>query len=145
LTLVVDASIAAKWLVAEPGHDFASALLRSFPVTCAPDFVAIEVANVLWKKVRRGEMTASQAESALDSLPKFFDFLPPARQFVNRALQISIALDHPIYDCLYLACAERESTKLATADARLVNKCVGSPFAPRIVFVDRAIDPASLA
>jgi predicted nucleic acid-binding protein len=145
LTVVVDASIAIKWLVAEPGHELAAALLLNFPATSAPDFVLVEVGNVLWKKVRRAEMSIDQAEQALPSLPRFFDVLFPARRFVGRALQISLELDHPIYDCLYLACAEENSAKLATVDARLMNKCANTPFAERILFVDHAIDPASLS
>jgi predicted nucleic acid-binding protein len=130
--------------VAEPGHEFATKLLQDFPATCAPDFVAVETANVLWKKVRRSEMTGYQAEEALAALPKFFDRFYPTNQFVRRALQISLALDHPIYDCLYLACAEELGAKLATANARLLNKCAKSDFAQTLVLVDHFIDPATL-
>lgn len=144
MILVVDVSIAIKWLVAEPGDKLAGALLLNFPATRAPDFVAVEVGNVLWKKVRRAELSVHQAEQALASLPQFFDELFPARRLVGRALQISLEIDHPIYDCLYLACAEENSAKLATVDTRLMNKCANTPFAHYVVFVDRAIDPASL-
>jgi predicted nucleic acid-binding protein len=144
LTLVVDASIAIKWLVAEPGHEVAAALLLDFPETSAPDFGLVDVGNALWKKVRRAEMRAGRVEQALASLPQFFDVLLPARRFVGRVLQISLELDHPIYDCLYLACAEENAAKLTTVDARLMRRYANTPFAERVLFVDRAIDPASL-
>ncbi len=36
----------------------------------------------------------------------------------EQALTIAIELDHPIYDCFYLALAIRESTYVVTADNR---------------------------
>jgi predicted nucleic acid-binding protein len=41
LNLVVDASVAVKWLVAESGHEYAAALLHNLPALRAPDFIAI--------------------------------------------------------------------------------------------------------
>ncbi len=41
-------------------------------------------------------------------------------------------IDHPIYDCLYLAAAERLSTQLVTADARFINRVRATPYAPRV-------------
>jgi predicted nucleic acid-binding protein len=127
------------------GHEFAAALLEDFPERRAPEFIAIELANVLWKKVRRAEMGRTQAEEALRELPRFFQFLVPTQNLIGRALQISLELDHPIYDCLYLACAEKESAERVTADARLVKKCANSSFAERIVFMDRVIARNGLA
>jgi predicted nucleic acid-binding protein len=144
LRLVVDASVVIKWFVSESGHEFAAALLSNFPDRYAPDFVAVETANVLWKKVRRGETSLLQAEQALAELPRFFRLLVPTRHLVARALQISLELDHTIYDCIYLACAEKESAKLVTADARLANKCTNNSFAGGVVFMDRVLDPATL-
>ncbi len=77
MNLVVDASVAIKWLVAEAGHEHAANLLLKFPSLRAPDLVAIEVANVLWKKVRKCEITAKQADTALASLPRFFEAIRP--------------------------------------------------------------------
>lgn len=145
MTVIVDASIAIKWLVAEAGHEHAANLLLSEAVFRAPDLVAIETANVLWKKVRKSELAAAQAKIALTTLPRFFEVILPSREFVERALQISLELDHPIYDCIYIACAEKELGKLATADARLVRKCAGTAYAWRVVLVDREIGPQELA
>jgi predicted nucleic acid-binding protein len=35
------------------------------------------------------------------------------------ALALACHLDHPVYDCLYLALARREAAQLLTADQRL--------------------------
>jgi len=34
----------------------------------------------------------------------------------------SLALDHPVYDCFYLALAEREQSVVVTADRRLITR-----------------------
>jgi len=49
-----------------------------------------------------------------------FEALVPVEDLRNRALELAIELDHPIYDCFYLALAERERCPLVTADKRLV-------------------------
>ena len=55
MTLVIDASIAAKWFVEEPGRAQALEVLDETDRQ-APDLVVAEVANVIWKKVLRIEM-----------------------------------------------------------------------------------------
>ena len=52
---VVDASFAIKWVVDE-AHTTQALLLRRHRLI-APDLLIAECANVLWKKVRRGELT----------------------------------------------------------------------------------------
>ena len=54
---VVDASAAAKWLAPEPESAQADTLLEHDLVV--PDLVFAEVANILWKKQLRREMTSS--------------------------------------------------------------------------------------
>jgi len=116
MTLVVDASVAIKWLVDEPDHISARSLLDRNEELQAPDFVLIETANVLWKKVRRLEVTEEQAADGLDSLPRLFESMVPSGLLIARALRLAIELAHPVYDCLYLACAERAGAHLVTAD-----------------------------
>ncbi|BGE85695.1 MULTISPECIES: type II toxin-antitoxin system VapC family toxin [Methylosinus] len=140
MILVVDASVAVKWLVAEPGHEHATSLLLKAPILFAPDLIEIEVANVLWKKNRRKEIDGSQAAQALRSLSSFFDALEPSTRFMNRALEIGLDLEHPVYDCVYLAAAEQRGVRLATADARLARKCAGTAYAERVVSIDRVLD-----
>jgi predicted nucleic acid-binding protein len=127
--LVVDASVAIKWVVpedgeAEDGSDAALGLLERGLL--APDLLLAEFANVMWKKARRGEIGASQAMEASSVLPAIVS-LVPAASYIDRALEIAIALDHPVYDCIYLAVAQTHDAPLATADRRLAERCRASP------------------
>jgi predicted nucleic acid-binding protein len=46
-------------------------------------------------------------------------------------------LDHPVYDCFYLALAELERTILVTADTRLLGKVGSTSWEERVVDLKR--------
>ena len=117
---VVDASVIIKWVVEEDGTAEALALRRHKLI--APDLIVAECANILWKKVRRTELSAEEAGIASRLLANADLDLLPTRSLMNTALEIAIQLDHPAYDCLYLALAEENDTEFVTADSRLVSK-----------------------
>lgn len=104
MSVVVDASIAVKWVIAEEGHRDSLLLSRSQPLI-APDFVLVEAANVLWKKVRIDQLMREQALQGLEFIRGAYAELVPSNGLVGRALSKALQLDHPVYDCLYLACA----------------------------------------
>ncbi len=119
MTLVVDASVVAKWVLREDGSDRANAL-RGESGLIAPSLLASEVGNAFWKAVRRGDIARDDAIAALRSVLGPLDDLIPNETLHARAVEIAIDLRHPIYDCFYLALAEREDASLVTADARLI-------------------------
>jgi predicted nucleic acid-binding protein len=118
--LVVDASVAVKWAVPEPDSDQAAALLDHTLV--APDLFFAECANVLWKKLRLGDLTEEEAGIAARTLEQVDLVVVPSRAYLGRAVAIAAALEHPAYDAIYLAVAEAFGLRLATADARLIRK-----------------------
>jgi predicted nucleic acid-binding protein len=120
VTCVVDASVAVKWFIEEPGSTAACAILTSGDVLLAPDLVLIEAANTAWKKVTRGEMTQEQGEAMVRALPLYFDRLVSMDALMVRAYTLAHRLKHPVYDCLYLALAEQEAVRLITDDRRLI-------------------------
>lgn len=121
MTLIVDASVALKWVMSEDGTDRARSLLLS-EALAAPDLMWIECANVLWVKARRGQIGAEDARAACAAI----EATPVQRLAVAalsaRALEIAFALDHPAHDCLYLAAALEERAVLVTADAAFLAK-----------------------
>ncbi len=129
MTWIVDASVAVKWVVSEPLRDKARLLLADTDLLEAPDLLFPEAANTVWKKTRRGEMTARQAELALAAIRRLIAVIHPSEGLADRALKMAHALDHPAYDCFYLACAERRDGVLITADARLCAVVANSAFA----------------
>jgi predicted nucleic acid-binding protein len=47
--------------------------------------------------------------------------LAAGRDLLTPALELSLELRHPVYDCLYLALAQRRGVPLVTADERLIS------------------------
>lgn len=120
---VVDASVAAKWYFPEPGHAAAEALLQGCIAgqrdLIAPDLLEGELANTLWKKVRRGECSEQMALEILELWETDRPHLIRSELLVRRALDLALRLGHPVYDCLYIATAIAYEAPLATADTRL--------------------------
>ena len=52
----------------------------------------------------------------------------PTAPLASRAIELALELDHPVYDCFYLALAEAEKTELVTADLRLEGRVRSTPW-----------------
>lgn len=119
--LVVDASIAVKWVVAEDGAADA-VRLRSAGRLAAPDLLTAECANILWKKVRRGELSHDEGLIAARLLQRADIELHPMRALLEPSMRLALELDHAAYDCMYLALAIELEAAFVTADLRFAEK-----------------------
>jgi predicted nucleic acid-binding protein len=128
MNLVVDASVVIKWFIDEPLHEHARQLLKGQENLYAPDLLLAEIGNIAWKKAMRSEIDEEQAQKIAQSLRDIPITLQSCDELINRALQIAISIKHPVYDCLYLACAEALEGILVTADERLEKALAGKPF-----------------
>ncbi|MFG1360358.1 type II toxin-antitoxin system VapC family toxin [Xanthobacter pseudotagetidis] len=135
--VLVDASVAVKWLVQEQHVAKAIMLLDEADEITAPQILFGEVANALWKKVRRAEIAADTSLDAIRLLQSYIHVVHPIEEFLTEALTMACAVDHPIYDCLYIACARGLNLPLVTADARLIRKFSSSPYAASILPLDQ--------
>jgi predicted nucleic acid-binding protein len=117
--IVVDASIVTKWLANEPDSAAAARLLDRDDSFAAPDIILAETANALWKKQRAGEIEASELADAITVLLAADLMLVLSAELLKDAAALAAAHGHPVYDCLYLALARRETATLATADRLL--------------------------
>jgi predicted nucleic acid-binding protein len=129
--LVVDASVAIKWFLLEPGREEARRLLEPMHRLIAPELIVAEATNAMWRRVMAGQMSARQGAAATTALIQFLEALLPVGPLAARALAIAEELRHPAYDCFYLALAEARDAKLVTADRRLVGRLAGSSWADR--------------
>ena len=118
---VVDASVAIKWVVREEDSGLATALLDDCRLS-APDLLVPECSNILWKKTRRGELSAEHAMLAAQLLEAADIEILPTRHLLQAATRLALDLDHPAYDCLYVALALDRGRPLVTADGRLLRR-----------------------
>jgi predicted nucleic acid-binding protein len=120
VNFVIDASVAIKWLVPEEGSVAAVELRKER--LAAPDLLSMECANALWKKVGRKEILAEEAALAAGVLEVLDIELVPMRQLVRRSVELAIELNHPAYDCAYLALSAMKGWSFVTADESLLRK-----------------------
>ena len=127
-SVVVDASVAVKWclpsvreeLVAEAEELLASSR-RDEIRFLVPDLFWVELANALWKAVRRGEFSADNAASAI-SFVRDLDIATLASvDLVPQALDLALTYGRTVSDSLYVALAMQSETNFITADERLAN------------------------
>ena len=124
--LVLDASVAAKWYVKESDSERAQKLIDRDFLFLVPDIFFAEVANAIRKQHREdGQLDAASVQLAVDDLVMGLEPIS-STVLLPRATEIALTLGHPIYDCLYLALAERWSIDFVTADKRLRTRLGGS-------------------
>ena len=122
-SVVVDASLAVKWLVEEDDSDKAHAVLESWvaqDVTrIAPHLMPFEVANALHRRVLRGELNIGDSTRMIARLVESRLELHHPPGLHARALQLASQLNQgAAYDAHYLALAESVDCELWTADER---------------------------
>ena len=119
MKLVIDASIAAALLIDLAYSETAREAVSNAESALAPDLITYEIANTFWKIANAGQAEVSQLQDALAYLPILLDELVSPQALAAEAFELSMKLNHPAYDCFYLALAKRADATLITADRRL--------------------------
>jgi predicted nucleic acid-binding protein len=119
-TLVVDCSVAASWILPEPGRGQALRWLEqgeSGEVSLiAPDLLLAEFASLIAKRTRRKQISAAQAFRLMEqSIVHLFE----TRSLLGTALELALHNQMSLWDCVYLALALERDCPLITADRRL--------------------------
>lgn len=126
-TWVIDASVVAAAFFREPYAEQASALLLSEAKLLAPELIYAELASVAWKRHIRKEITAPEAMALLADMQKIPLRITPISALIKPALDLALASQRSVYDCLYLTLALQTQSIMYTADQRLVNALSKSP------------------
>jgi predicted nucleic acid-binding protein len=120
--IVLDASALIAMLVRETATEAAFAAVGQASTVLCLRLTIAEVGNALSTKVRRGLIPANQASAAIDRLPLYFTQLLDDETMIAEALELSVALNHAVYDCLYAIASRREGATLVTADKAFAAK-----------------------
>jgi len=125
MRFVVDASVAAKWLVREADSDKAEALLIQWKQgdfdLLAPEIVLAEIGSMIWKKSLRGLMPPDAALEVYEKFMRVSLPLAPIHDLAGPALKLALQYRHSVYDGLYVALAQMTGWRLITADEKLYN------------------------
>lgn len=126
--MVLDASVAAKWFLPEPGSAEAVALQEGPHQLTAPELIRLEVCAAITRHVRDPKEPISP-EAAAQRCAKWLELLDagavvliPEDELIRDAIQLAIEVKHPLQDCLYLAAAVRGRLPLVTADEQFYRR-----------------------
>jgi predicted nucleic acid-binding protein len=133
--LVVDASVAAKWLFQEPDQDLALSLIGRFELI-APELLLVECGNLIWRRQRLGEVAAQVAPRMVGKLRAGPIRFYGCSGLVERAVVLAVALRHTIYDCIYMSLALAQQARVVTCDRRFAAAVrADGGLAPRVVLL----------
>ena len=122
--LVFDSSAALKWYLPETYADKAKQIRADYRKAIldliAPDIFPVETLHALTKAERQKRITLGTAYPIWQSMMVDSPVLLPYLPLLDRAYEIASAARIRIYDCIYVALAERENCELATADDRIL-------------------------
>lgn len=130
--IIVDASVAVKWFVPEEHSDQAVAVLRSGQRLLAPDLIRFEVAATFTRLLHLKNIDQRKAEILLNKWRQYLVRQAVALEDTSKHLEeaeaLSVALSHPLQNCLYLAVANRLESPLITADKQFFEKTIAAGY-----------------
>ncbi len=133
---VVDASVVIKWFIPEIHSEAALQARRLRQRLHVPNFMALELGNVVAKKIRRRELTRADGKTILKELRD----LPLQRHVDERlfpaAYELAVDTRRSLYDCLYLALAEAVDGRMVTADRKFYDALARGSYGRRLLWVE---------
>lgn len=133
--LVVDASVAAKWFFNEVHSADALQYLTADNQLHAPDFILLELDNLVCKRFRRSEITESEARDLREAFRTLPFELHPILNIADGGFELAIQTGRSLYDCLYVALAIAIDATVVTADRRLFDALEGRDLGPYVTWV----------
>lgn len=128
MLFVPDASVVCRMhFKDEEDSGLAEFFLRRFNRDVfAPDIILFEFASAMQKGILEKRVSASAGRAAMSEIADAVRMLVPSPPLLPPAFDMATALPHPVYDCVYLALAERDNAMLVTADAAFLRKLKNS-------------------
>jgi predicted nucleic acid-binding protein len=132
---VLDASVVIKWFIPEIDRPAALELRASGAAFAAPDLLFVESTNILWKRVKRGEIDPERARAIIDEIAAAHWIVYSNKSLARDAIDLALASGASAYDASYIALAVRLNTSCISADQKLVDKVRGTAAANHIMLL----------
>ncbi len=136
MNYVVDASVSVKWYVPEIYEQEATRLLKGRHALHVPELILPEFSNIIWKKVRRGEITRAEGERIVTAFSKKKWTIHPHKRIIKSAYTGAEATGQTVYDWTYLALAISLSCEFVTADESFYKALEKTPFKTNLKWID---------
>jgi len=134
--LAVDASVAIKWFIPEV-HSEAALRLRNPDYTLhVPEFMRLEIGNILCKKQRQTELTRQESLLILKLLQKLPLHWHEDEILFNQAMLLASETQRSLYDCMYLSLAVLLDGLVVTADRKFYDALLNTPYARKLLWIE---------
>jgi predicted nucleic acid-binding protein len=141
--IVVDASVAVKWFIPEPGEEDAAQLLGGKTHLMAPALIRLEVTGAIIRRYREGHLSEKRAREGTQAWDAMLQNrvvrLVPDAELFEDAVQMALLAKHTLGDCLYLAAAKQFAVPVITADVSMRDR--GTRAYKNITFLGGAEKP----
>lgn len=135
MIVIVDASVAIKWYAGEEYSNNADQLLNGTFEIHAPELIIPEFGNIVWKKLRRNQLTLVEAENIIAAFEDLRIFLHSSKPTLNSAFIGAARTGQTVYDWTYLALAVSMSCKFVTADEKFYKALVNTDYRKHLTWV----------
>jgi predicted nucleic acid-binding protein len=117
--IVVDTNVIISLVIEE--NVINDELLKN-QILIAPSFLKLETLNILRKYHFLNHIQKPIIDSYFEEVLNLIDEFVEDDVILQSAYKISFSLNHPIYDCLFLALAQNKGAAFASFDKRLLVK-----------------------
>lgn len=125
-----------KWFVPEIHADAAQRLQVPAHQLHVPTLFDAEVANIVWKKLRNGDLNQAEADAIIAGLPPLPVTRHPEAPLLSATFELAVKTQRTVYDSLYLALAIQLGGQVVTADQKWWNSLQGTAWAGYLVRVE---------
>jgi predicted nucleic acid-binding protein len=133
---VVDASVVTRWLLVEKHTDAAIRLRTAGHDLACPDFLQIEIANVVRVRTRRGQIDYAWGREIIGSIPELPLDFQPFEEILPSAWEIAVRFGRSVHEGLYLALAVALDMPLVTADTLFFNSVKRGELAEHVLWIE---------
>jgi predicted nucleic acid-binding protein len=133
---IVDASIAAKWFLAEEHCAAARRLLDGAKELCAPEMLLLEMDAIVLRRVRLGEISEEIGQNIRFALRQLPIKVYGCNELLDDAYDIALETGCGLFDCVYVSLAAKLGGRMATADRRLCKALAGGPYEEKVLWVE---------
>jgi predicted nucleic acid-binding protein len=133
-TVILDTSVAIALVVGESGSGAATEAVADLEIL-VPDVFWGEVSAALIRKIRMRLRSRDDAFAAYNLLRRFVKHTVASEPLGTIAIALSLDMEHPVYDCLFLAAAIAHQAPLLTADRTLHSKAVEAGLGEHVILV----------
>lgn len=130
MDLIIDASIAIAWFVDQPLSPQALRLAELHTPLLALDVLPVEMASSAWRLAQERTITADYAAHIVSNITVNEISVCASAPYIVPATHLALSLQHPVSECLYLACARDIGGQMVTTNARLLAAVKGTEADP---------------